>query len=537
MTDIQTSLNEWVTLIESTTVNFRKHFSNLTILYESSDPASSIITNESLLEFKEVKSDVIKHISGMALLSELKIPERIKLAFKLMNLIEKFQSSIKQMREALDNASIKELTSSDTSHLNQTTNMLHMIFNNYITNFHKIQKTCFEILLHEIITQESVSEINSEMLIELDAKYPCVSFYSALLHYIFEHFRNSNLLENVELLKDRILCSTVTKSTFPFTFQMFDLVGSKYQTLDEIFRIKLKPDMKFEKIAKQISVDNKVFDIIVITNPTSYIYNLWTLTENIEYDCIDTDTIKQFETIKPVISKVKLSIKIYQSEASKSKDKSIERYYYVLETYDNEHYRVMTPWQTFPKLSLPYIPQSWLPNIGSKNYPSGRVEAYNSIIERNILKCKEVEKEFTIKSVEVNKEKGMIVNVLKIWFDDKIKKNLPKNLGEYRDLLNGDEFHDHIEATVVGALESVRKDTNIATLHSVASILTRRMAREILGIITKSTTLKNMFEMYPDKIQTELPPIFGANIEQCIDIVISYNTLLSLIDKKTSLDL
>ena len=51
--DVQTSLSEWITLIENTTTNFIKHFSNMTVLYESSDPASSIITNEALAEFKQ----------------------------------------------------------------------------------------------------------------------------------------------------------------------------------------------------------------------------------------------------------------------------------------------------------------------------------------------------------------------------------------------------------------------------------------------------------------------------------------------------
>lgn len=534
--NIQTSLNEWITLIDNTTSNFRKHFLNLTTLYESSDPASSIITNEALLEQKNVKSDIIKHISGIALLSELKMAEKIKLSFKIANLIEKYQFPLKQMREALDNALIKELTSSDTTHLNQTTNMLHIIFNNFITNSNKLQKQCFDVLLHEIITQETVVDIASEMLIELDTKYPCVSFYSSLLHYIFEHFKNTNLLENVELLKDRILGSVETKSSFPFIFQTFDLMGGKYQTLEEIFGIKLKSNINFEKIAKQISVDNKIYDIIVITNPTSFIYNLWTLTENIEYDCIDNDTIKQFETIKPVSSKVKLGMKIYRSD--KSIDKSYKRYYYVLETYDNINYRVMTPWQTFPNINLSYIPQSWLPNIdGKTGYPSGRVEAYNSIIEKKIFKYKGAEIELVAKSIEINKEKSTIVDSLKTWFTEQIKNHVPKNLGEYRDLLNSDDFHDYVEAKLVDILINLRHDADIATLHSVASILTRRISREILGIITKSIVLKNMFDMYPDKIKSELPPIFGLNIEQCVNIVISYNTLLSLIDRKSSLNL
>lgn len=536
--DVQTSLSEWITLIENTTTNFIKHFSNMTVLYESSDPASSIITNASLAEFKQTKADIIKHISGISLLSELNINEKLKLTFKLAQLIDNYQFPIKQMRDALDNARIKEsITSSDTSHLTQTVNMLHMIFNNYISNSYKVQQSCYNSLFHVLITPEIASDITSDMLIELDKKYNATTFYCSLLNYLFKHFKNSSLIENVEVLKDRILGSVSTTSSFPFTFQTFDLVGSKYQSLDEIFDIKTSGS--FDKIAKQISVDNKHFDIIVITNPTSYIYNLWTLTQNIEYDCIDVSTIDQFETIIPVKSPVKLGIKIYKAPSTKSGklQDTIKKYYYVLETYDNIHFRVMTPWQIFPKDGLKYIPQSWLPEFenSTKHYPSGRVEAYNDIIEKKILKYKGIEKESTIKPGEVNKEKGIIVDGLKTWFLAQMKIKFPSNLSEYRELLNSDEFHDHIESIIVSDINI--NDSDIMTKHCVASILTRRISREILGIITKSTSLKNMFEMYPDKIKTELPPIFGSQIEQCIDIVISYNTLISPILKKLELNL
>ena len=530
--DVQTSLSEWITLIENTTTNFIKHFSNMTVLYESSDPASSIITNEALAEFKQTKSDIIKHVSGLSLLSELSTSEKLKLTFKLAQLIDSYQFPIKQMRDALDTARIKEsITSSDTSHLTQTVNMLHMIFNNYISNAYKMQQNCYDTLFHVLITPDVASDITSNMLIELDKKYNATTLYCSLLGYLFKHFKNSNLIENVEVLKDRILGSVSTSSTFPFTFQTFDLVGSKYQSLDDIFEIKVG-DNGFDKIAKQISIDNKQFDIIVITNPTSYIYNLWTLTQNIEYDCIDQSTIDQFETIIPVKSTVKLGVKIYKS---KSKGNDVRKYYYVLETYDNKHFRVMTPWQIFPKDGLKYIPQSWLPDFenSTKHYPSGRIEAYNSIIEKKILKHKGIEKESNIKSGEVNKEKGIIIDGLKTWFLGQLKIKYPSNLSEYRELLNSDEFHDHIESIIV----SIDIKGDIMTKHSVASILTRRISREILGIITKSTILKNMFEMYPDKIKTELPPIFGSQIEQCINIVVSYNTLISPILKKLELDL
>lgn len=541
--DAQTSLSEWITLIENTTTNFMKHFANMTVLYESSDPASSIITNEALAEFKQTKADIIKHISGLSLLSELNINEKLKLSFKLAQLIDNYQFPIKQMRDALDNARIKEsITSSDTSHLTQTVNMLHMIFNNYISNSYKIQQSCYDRLFHVLITPDIASDITSDMLVELDKKYNATTFYCSLLSYLFKHFKNSNLIENVEALKDRILGSVSTSSDFPFTFQMFDLVGSKYQSLDNIFEIKVG-ESSFDKIAKQISIDNKIFDIIVITNPTSYIYNLWTLTQNIEYDCIDVSTIDQFETIIPVKSSVKLGIKIYKSpsksrESRESKDTHIKKYYYVLETYDNKHYRVMTPWQIFPKDGLKYIPQSWLPEFNdfTKHYPSGRVVAYNDIIEQKILKYKGIEKESTIKPGEVNKEKGIIVDNLKTWFQSQMKVKYPSNLSEYRELLNSDEFHDHIESVIV-SIDTNSINGDIMTKHSVASVLTRRISREILGIITKSTSLKNMFEMYPDKIKTELPPIFGSQIEQCINIVVSYNTLISPILKKLELDL
>ena len=494
-TDIQASFNEWIILIENTTTNFRKHFSNITVLYESSDPASSIITNEALLEFKQTKADIIKHVSGIALLSQLKVAEQLKLSFKLANLIEIFQFPIKQMRDALDSTSIKELTSSDTSHLNQTTNMLHMIFNNYITNSYKLQQMCFDLLLHAIITSETISEIKSETLSELDSKYQCVSFYSALLHYIFKHFRNANLIENVEILKDRILGSTITKSSHPFTFQTFDLVGGKYQTLDEIFGLKLKADIKFDKIAKQLSIDNKVFDIIVITNPTSFVYNLWNLTENIEYDCIDPSTISQFETIKPVKSKVKLDMKIYKS-SSKSQPTSKttntpnadKRYYYVLETYDNEHYRVMTPWQVFPNMKLQYIPQSWLPEIKSptksakiEHYPSGRIEAYNVLIEKKILKYKGQEKDSQINPKEVNNEKGLVVDHIKTWFLDQTKKTPPVNLNEYRELLNSDNFRDHVESILVEVLTDKKiENVDMPAFFITTSNIQHQVVRTIL---------------------------------------------------------
>ena len=186
--DVQTSLSEWITLIENTTTNFIKHFSNMTVLYESSDPASSIITNEALAEFKQTKSDIIKHVSGLSLLSELSTSEKLKLTFKLAQLIDSYQFPIKQMRDALDTARIKEsITSSDTSHLTQTVNMLHMIFNNYISNAYKMQQNCYDTLFHVLITPDIASDITSNMLIELDKKYNATTLYCSLLGYLFKH--------------------------------------------------------------------------------------------------------------------------------------------------------------------------------------------------------------------------------------------------------------------------------------------------------------------------------------------------------------
>lgn len=524
---IQNVFSELVNLIENTTNAFKKHFSQMVVLYESSDPASSIITNEALAEFKQTKSDIIKHISGLALVKELKVYEKLKLSFKLANLIDTFQSPIRQMRDALDNARIKEsITSSDNSHLTKTVEMLHMIFNNYNSKSYKLQQSCYDSLLHLIITET----LNTDELDELNKKYPSITFYSALLSYAFKHFKNTNLIENVEILKDRLLNSTQTISKNPFTFQMYDLIGSKYMTIKEIFG----SDADFEKIAKRLSIDDKQFDIIVITSYTEYIYDIWTLFDEIEYDCIDVSVVDQFKTIRPVQSKVKTGIKIY---TSKTKSKAnIKKYYYVLETYDNVHYRVLTPWQVFPNTGTQYIPQSWLPNFGEKqNYPSGRIEAYNQIVESQILKHKGIEKESKVKPVEVSKERGLIVDKLYTWFLDNIKKNTPENLGQYRDLINGDEFRDYIETVIVSLL--IEKYESSLTVHSTASVLTRRISREILGIITKSTNLKNLFEQYPDKIAIELPGIFKTQIQQCIDIVVSYNSLLSPIDKMLELDL
>jgi hypothetical protein len=221
ISDIQESFGEWITLIESTTNAFRKHFSQMVVLYESSDPASSIITNEALAEFKQTKSDIIKHISGLSLLKELDTYEQLKLSFQLAHLIETYQIPLRQMREALDSARIKEsITSSDNSHMMQISNILYAIYSNFISNSHKIQQYNYDALLHQINTDIDIGKLN-----ELDKKYHVITFYSALLNYILKHHKNTDLIENVELLKDRILETKQTSSKFPFTFQMFDLIG------------------------------------------------------------------------------------------------------------------------------------------------------------------------------------------------------------------------------------------------------------------------------------------------------------------------
>jgi hypothetical protein len=532
ISDIQESFGEWITLIESTTNAFRKHFSQMVVLYESSDPASSIITNEALAEFKQTKSDIIKHISGLSLLKELDTYEQLKLSFQLAHLIETYQIPLRQMREALDSARIKEsITSSDNSHMMQISNILYAIYSNFISNSHKIQQYNYDALLHQINTDIDIGKLN-----ELDKKYHVITFYSALLNYILKHHKNTDLIENVELLKDRILETKQTSSKFPFTFQMFDLIGGEYTTLENIFGSKLSLD----KISKQLSVDGKQFDIIVITRPTSYVYNPWTLSTPIEYDCIDQSVIEQFKTMKPVKSTISKSVKIYSySTKDMKRTNPTKKYYYVLETYDGEHYRVMIPWQVFPglKSSIQYIPQSWLPGFDNyeQNYPSGRIVAYNDLIEEKILKFKGIEKESKIQSIEINKERGYIVDKLSTWFIDSIKKNTPTSLSDYRELINGDDFNEYIEMVLIELL--LEKYDKSITLLSTASLLMRRISREILGIITKSASLKNMFDLYPDKVKNELPSIFKNQIQQCVEIVVSYNSLLSPIDKKLELDL
>ena len=542
LNNTQTALAEWVTLIENTTKSFQKHFAQMVVLYESSDPASSIITNEALLEFKNTKGDILKHISGLSLLTELKKEEQLKLVFQLMYLIDTFQNPLRQMRSALDNPRIKSsITSSDNIHLNQSMTMLHMIFNHYISHSYKIQQNCYNLILHDIFTSDVNWEKLPEELKKLDKKYPVVSFYSAILHYIFKHNKSTILIENVEELKDRILDTISLTSEHPFTFQMFDLIGSAYTTLDKIFSLTNR-EGDLTKISKQLSVDDKQFDIVVITQPTEYVYNPWNITQKIEYDSVTQETIQQFKTIEPVESKVKLDMKIYSYLGNKKK--VTKKYYYILQTYDGIHYRAMIPWQIYPpesKFSELYIPQSWLPGLEEfmktgKNYPSGRVATYNKIIEKEILKYKGEEKEVELEVVDVTNERGFIVDKLSTWFLD-LNKKMPNSLSEYRSLINSDEFHDYIEQILTDILfDKYKKDLKselTMTIYSTASILMRRISREILGITTKSTTLRNIYDTYTqEKIINELPTIFKTQIKQCIDIVVSYESLFSSIDRK-----
>lgn len=532
ITDIQSNILEWVKLIETTTYSFRKQFEQLVVFVESSDPVSSMITNESLMEFNHMKGDIVKHVSGLTLIKELSTDESVKLSFKLMHLIDSFQNPLRQMRKSLEDPHVKSsITSSDFSHLAQKVEVLHMIFNTYISESHKMQTECYDMLIH-LITKD---DINPDQLKELDLKYNVVSFYSALLHHIFTHFRNPMLIENVETLKDRIIGSSKTHSEYPLTFQMFDLIGGEYKTLDELFP-GMKPD--FAKISKQLSIDDKQFDIVVITRPTDYIYNPWNLTSKLEYDCIDVSVVELFRTIKPVESNVKLGVKIYSSRTNSKK------YYYILETYDGVHYRTMTPWQVYPSTdtTVPYIPQNWLPGLAQylktgNGYPSGRVVAYNKMIETEILKYKGAEKEPLIKTAEVVNERGYIVGKLADWFNASIKEHVPANMTEYRELLNSEPFQNYVEEVIIDLLVQKYDPKNL-TVYSTASILTRRISREILGIITKSVSLKAMYDTYPEsRIKGELPIIFKSQIQQCMDIVVSYNSLLSSIDKVLMLDL
>ena len=240
------------------------------------------------------------------------------------------------------------------------------------------------------------------------------------------------------------------------------------------------------------------------------------------------------------------------SKGKKGKDTKASKRYFVLETYNETDYRLLTPWNIFPSFQSPtkFIPDSWLPGVedtGSRNklYPSARVATYNQIIEQVIMKNhnEEVE-EIPIESRDVGKEQGYLADKASTWFNAKTKSRNPKNIGEYRELVNGDDFRMFMEQQLVDMLKeqyelSKSKPKNqkekeiLISIMATSSSIARRISREMLGITTKTNVIRNMYETYQDtRLLTELQLIFKEHIRQAADVVMSYQSMCSALDKK-----
>jgi hypothetical protein len=547
---------------------FKRHFSQIHSLFESSDPMVSQTLNEQLAQFEKQKNGAESRVNALPSISELEWADRLKLGFQLIQLIEKMQRPIFQMRAALDDTYVQSsLASSEYSYLKQSVDTLRITYEKYMHQFQTMYDTAVERLSHDIF--EGVSGVDKKHLDQIEemyVKYNVVGFYSHVLKYILGHYKASELLQRVELLKDQLLETEANeKHSHEWrSFQAYDLMpDGPYRSLKEVLNDIDANGLKVSdltNIAKKLSTKEAEYIFIVLTRPTSVTYNPWNIADahymnehNMSVDPsrgVTVDTLNTFETIEELPSKgkkPKSNLQFYPV----TKSKSTKKRYYVLETYDGEHFRILTPWNIFPmyQSAVKYVTSTWISEIENPKkrqemYPSARVGTYNKILEEKIMQNKQEEEEIVTESRDISKERGYLSEKSATWFNQKTKSKNPKNVGEYRDLINGDEFRGFLEKELVNLLSDQYKLTKnvknsrdremLLTVMSVSSSVASRISREILGITTKTGVIQNMFGMYgEDKLLYEIQTIFKQHIRQAVDVVMNYQSVCSVLDKKT----
>ena len=540
-------------------------------MFDSSDPIVSQALNDQLKDFDGKKKEADSRVKALSVISELELKDRLKLGFQLTQLIEKMQEPIKNMRKSLDDTYVQSsISSSEYSHLKQSVDTLRMVYEKYINQFQQIYNIAIEKISHDIFAEkEDVDKKDLDALEELNSKYDVVDFYSHILKYILKHYKASELLKRVEILKDQLL-GTVANENHTHTwrsFQAYDLMpDGPYRPLKEVLSDMNLVGSKvadLTKLAKKISTKDVEYVFIILSRPTDVTYNPWNIADTNYMNKndmsvnpsrgISVGTLQTFETIQELPSKSKKKeqkMYFYPSTKASKVSKSKKRYY-ILETHDDENFRALTPWDIFPmyKSTVKYVPDTWLPEIENIKkrqllYPSARVGTYNKIIEEKIMENKQEEDEIMVESRDISKERGYLSEKSSAWFNQKTKNKIPEKLGDYRDLINGNEFRGMLEQELVNMLaeqyklKSAPKNNNdkemVVTVMSVSSSVAQRISREILGITTKTGIIQNMYEMYNgNKLLNELQSIFKQHIRQSIDVVMNYQSVCSMLDKKT----
>lgn len=580
--ETQVAFDSLLKLVEETTKTFRKQFAQLQTLYQSSDPSGSLLTQNALDQLDIQKKEIEKRIKAIGNFKDLTWAERLKIGFSLIYHFQEYQNPLTQMRLALDNAQVQSsLASSDFTYLDQVASILRSTYEKYMTNVFEIQKTSINLLIEDIFADIDHDTIDYDILTKTYEKYPTISMYSAVIRFMFEHYKAAELISNLEVMKDRLLGTYRNEpNNFPIRiFQLYDLMpASIYMPLEIIMKEfihytgKINTIEQLSGIARQMSNNERSFSFVVIYRPSNVLYNPWNIGDvnHIEQNKLSVDpengiTIKSLDTFRTIDDRILTQptmgdVVIYPKN-TKSKEKSKEKdggnekdpksrhssksYYFILETYDKTNFRLLTPWNIFPSFKSPtaYVPDSWLPDIDNKLvYPSARVETYNDIFAAEILKHKDKNPiKFELNSKDMSKEQGAMTTILSDWFMEQTKKKMPRDIGEYRDLINSDAFKQYIEEQLYLILKAEYSqyidNTEInLTILSVSSAISHRIAREILGVTTKTNNVRLIYETYTDgKLLIEIQNMFKTHIKQTANIVINYNTLYGPIETKINI--
>jgi len=553
----QSNFETLLNLVDNTNKTFLGQFGQIKELYESFDPNASLLTDQHMEQYEKNKTDLEKRISAVSSLNKLESAERIKFGFQMYGLLEDIQKPVKMMRKSLDNVNIQSsLSSSEYSHLNHNMEILKLAYEKYQREYQNLLKNTTVLFLHAVFEGvESMTDLSH--LDELYKKYPVVSFYIQLIEYILKHYKAPTLLKNLETLKDQLL-GTATNPKHDHiwrSYQAYDLMpDGPYRPLKDLIADLGYKETDLEKLSKKISTHENKFVFIVLTNPGTITYNPWNIadanhmkTNNMFVDPangVTEETLNTFQTIETLdhSKTTKRSMRIIPSTSSKSTGNNIK--YYVLETPDEKVYRLLTPWGAFPgsTSTVKYIPQNWLPGIENSTtrdsmYPSARILTYNNIVEKQILSHRKEVSEIKLETHVVVKEQGELVDKCSDWFETTTKNKFPSNLAEYRELINGDDFRESIAEFIFNILIK-SYDKQRLTAMGVSNTLARRISREILGVTTKTSQVRNLFETYKaDPLKGELTSTFKQHIRQSVEIVVSNNSLYSILDKKVIMDL
>lgn len=555
----QSNFETLVNLIDNTNKTYLSQFGQIRTLYESFDPNASLLTDQHMKQYETSKSDLEKRIVAISSISKLELSDILKLAFQMYSLLEDIQKPLKMMRASLNDVNIQSsLSSSEFSHLNHNMEVLKLAYEKYQREFHNLIKTTTDQLLHEIF--EGVDNMNDISQMEsIYEKYPVVSFYIQLIEYVLKHYKAPSLLKNIEVLKDQLLGTAENPKHEHIwrSYQSYDLMpDGPFRPLKDLIETLGYKETDLEKLSKKISTHDNKFVFIILINPGNITYNPWNIadmnymkTHNMFVDPangVNAETLNTFQTIETLESSKSLktskrSMKFIPNVKSEKRDINLK--YYVLETPDEKIYRLLTPWSAFPGTSdVKYIPQNWLPGIENPNtltqmYPSARISTYNSIIETEILSHKKEVGEIKLETRLVVKEQGEIVDKCSGWFESTTKNKFPTSLTDYRELINGDDFRSAVGDFIFNILIKMYS-TQKLTVMGISHTLARRISREILGVTTKTSQIRNLFDTYKEEpLKSELINVFKQHIRQAVEIVISNNSLCSVLDKKEIMDL